>query len=70
MEKSKGIVFQMGSSIYQLSNMIDDYRTKTISNNYIISQEDIIELAITDHLLWSWKIYNLLLGFEKCPKKK
>lgn len=44
--------------------MIDGYRSTTISKNFIISQEDIIELAITDHLLWRWKIYNLLLGFE------
>lgn len=70
MDKSKEIVFHMGSSIYRLSNMIDDYRTKTISNNYIISQEDVIELAITDHLLWSWKIYNLLLGFEKMSEEE
>ncbi|WHP41242.1 methyl-accepting chemotaxis protein [Lysinibacillus boronitolerans] len=64
MQKSKVIVFDMGSAIYKLSKMIDGYRSTTISKNFIISQEDIIELAITDHLLWRWKIYNLLLGFE------
>ncbi len=64
MQKSKVIVFDMGSAIYKLSKMIDGYRSSTISKNFIISQEDIIELAITDHLLWRWKIYNLLLGFE------
>jgi len=64
MQKSKVIVFDMGSAIYKLSKMIDGYRSSTISKNFIISQEDIIELTITDHLLWRWKIYNLLLGFE------
>lgn len=64
MQKSKVIVFDMGSAIYKLSKMIDGYSSSTISKNFIISQEDIIELAITDHLLWRWKIYNLLLGFE------
>ncbi|WP_312507229.1 methyl-accepting chemotaxis protein [Lysinibacillus sp.] len=64
MQKSKVIVFDMGSAIYKLSKMIDGYRSTTISKNFIISQEDIIQLAITDHLLWRWKIYNLLLGFE------
>ncbi|MEG0472261.1 MAG: methyl-accepting chemotaxis protein, partial [Solibacillus sp.] len=62
--RSKGIAFETGSAIYQLSKMIDEYRSHTISKNFIISQEDIIEVAITDHLLWRWKIYNLLLGFE------
>lgn len=64
MQQSKEIVFETGSAIYKLSKMIDEYRSTTISKNFIISQEDIIELTITDHLLWRWKIYNLLLGFE------
>lgn len=63
--RSQEIVFDTGSAIYSLSKMIDDYRSETISKNFIISQEDIIEVAITDHLLWRWKIYNLLLGFEE-----
>ena len=50
--------------------MIDNYRVQTISKNFIISQEDIIELAITDHLLWRWRIYNLLLGFEKIQESE
>lgn len=62
--RSKEISHDTGSAIYTLSKMIDEYRSSTISKNFIISQEDIIELAITDHLLWRWKIYNLLLGFE------
>ena len=61
---SKDITFNTGNAIYKLSKMIDQYRTKTISKNFIISQEDIIELSITDHLLWRWKVYNHLLGFE------
>lgn len=63
--RSQEIAFDTGSAIYSLSKMIDEYRSKTISKNFIISQEDIIEVAITDHLLWRWKIYNLLLGFEE-----
>ncbi|MER1986776.1 MAG: protoglobin domain-containing protein [Solibacillus sp.] len=62
--RSKNITFDTGKAIYKLSKMIDTYRSTTISKNFIISQEDIIELAITDHLLWRWKIYNLILGFE------
>lgn len=69
MEQSRNIVFNTGSAIYKLSKMIDDYRLTTISKNFIIGQEDIIELAITDHLLWRWKIYNLLLGFEEMTEQ-
>lgn len=66
---SKEIAFETGAAIYKLSKMIDDYRSTTISKNFIISQEDIIELAITDHLLWRWKIYNLILGFEEMSER-
>lgn len=67
--RSKQIVFETGEAIYKLSKMIDEYRSTTISKNFIISQEDIIELTITDHLLWRWKIYNLMLGFEKMSEQ-
>ena len=63
-ERSKQITFETGTAIYKLSKMIDEYRSTTISKNFIIGQEDIIELNITDHLLWRWRIYNLILGFE------
>ena len=64
-EQSKLITFETGVAIYKLSKMIDDYRSNTISKNFIIGQEDIIGLNITDHLLWRWRIYNLILGFEE-----
>lgn len=67
--RSKRIAFETGDAIYKLSKMIDEYRSTTISKNFIISQEDIIELTITDHLLWRWKIYNLMLGFEKMSEQ-
>lgn len=67
--RSKQIAFDTGEAIYKLSKMIDEYRSTTISKNFIISQEDIIELTITDHLLWRWKIYNLMLGFENMKEQ-
>ena len=65
MKQSRDIVFTTGATIYKLSQMIDEYRSSTISKNFIISHEDVISLAITDHLLWRWRIYNLLLGFDE-----
>ncbi|WP_342558499.1 methyl-accepting chemotaxis protein [Metasolibacillus sp. FSL K6-0083] len=62
---SKDITFDTGAAIYKLSKMIEEYRSTTIAKNFILSQEDIIALNITDHLLWRWRIYNLMLGFEQ-----
>lgn len=64
-EQSIHITAETGEAIYTLSKLLDAYRLKTIEKNFILSQEDMIELTITDHLLWRWRIYNLLLGFEQ-----
>lgn len=68
-EKGVEIGHRTGEAVYHLSKMIDQYRVDFISANLKISQEDLLQLAITDHLLWRWKIYNLLLGFEKIDEK-
>lgn len=49
--------------IYDISNNMDHYRLTFVNSNIIESEKDIIQLAKTDHLLWKWNIYNLLLGF-------
>lgn len=49
--------------IYDLSKKMNEYRLTFIESNLIYNQKDIIQLAKTDHLLWKWNIYNLLLGF-------
>ncbi|RAK18402.1 methyl-accepting chemotaxis protein/heme-based aerotactic transducer [Anoxybacillus vitaminiphilus] len=59
-----------GREIYELSKMIDQHRNSSISQNIKISQEDIVQLAITDHLLWRWRVYNLILGFEKMSEEQ
>lgn len=59
------VIRRTGQAVYDLSKLIDEHRANSISKNVILSQEDVIQLAITDHLLWSWKIYNLILGFEE-----
>lgn len=68
-EKGVDIGQRTGEAVYHLSKMIDQYRVDFISSNLKMSQEDLLQLAITDHLLWRWKIYNLLLGFEKIDEK-
>lgn len=50
--------------IYDLSMKMNDYRLTFLDANLIYSQKDIIQLAKTDHLLWKWNIYNLLLGLS------
>lgn len=50
--------------IYNLSKRMDSYRMTFINAQLVYSHKDVINMAITDHLLWKWRIYNMLLGFE------
>lgn len=51
--------------IYELSKEMDEYRLEFINTGLIYNSKDIIRVAITDHLLWKWRIYNMMLGFEE-----
>lgn len=54
--------------VYDLSINMNDYRLTFMEGNLMESQEDIIEVAKTDHLLWKWNIYNLILGVASISK--
>ncbi len=48
--------------INELSQRMDHYRISLLSINVNLDSKDIVRVAKTDHLLWKWRIYNMLLG--------
>ncbi|GKV64046.1 MULTISPECIES: globin-coupled sensor protein [unclassified Sporosarcina] len=53
------------SSIYQLSQEINNFRLRVIEeNNVKLSTSALLQLSKADHILWKWRIYNMLLGLE------
>lgn len=36
-----------------------------VKNRFCLSDLDMIDIYKTDHMLWKWKVYNMLLGNEK-----
>ncbi len=53
-----------GQGIYDLSLDLQAIRMDQIGRVSELSTRQALELYKTDHLLWTWRIYNLLLGFE------
>lgn len=51
-EEGEEIIRRTGEAVYTLSKMIDHFRITAVSNNMKMSQEDLLQLAITNHLLW------------------
>ncbi|MFL0246426.1 methyl-accepting chemotaxis protein [Candidatus Clostridium stratigraminis] len=54
-----------GRMIYDLSKKIDSIRLEMVKNRLCLTDSDMVEIYKTDHLLWRWKVYNMLLGNEK-----
>lgn len=53
-----------GQGIYDISKDLQKIRLEQISNLSEIKTPQALELFKTDHLLWTWRIYNMVLGFE------
>lgn len=54
------------SSIYELSREIDRFRLSVVKDSNVqLSSISLLQLSKADHILWKWKIYNMLLGLEE-----
>jgi methyl-accepting chemotaxis protein len=55
--------FRTGQGFYDISTKVNDMRLKSL--NFIVDakEDKMIENCITDHLLWKWKVYNMILGY-------
>ncbi|HWQ42383.1 MAG TPA: methyl-accepting chemotaxis protein [Desulfosporosinus sp.] len=55
---------QTGEGVYAISQQLGEIRTRQIQSVPVITTNQALELSKTDHLLWTWRIYNMLLGYE------
>ena len=54
-----------GTTIHELSQIIDKFRLNIINENNInLSSKSLLYLSMSDHILWKWRIYNMLLDLE------
>lgn len=61
---SQDIAKQTAKTVLELSKRMDDYRRTFFTINVKLNDKDTIRIAKTDHLLWKWKVYNMLLGLD------
>lgn len=54
---------ETGVGIYYISKKLYEIRS-TLQAKTEINEEDALELYKTDHLLWKWRVYNMILGYE------
>ncbi|MGE6259097.1 methyl-accepting chemotaxis protein [Heyndrickxia sporothermodurans] len=56
--------------VFELSKRMEEYRNTFFGINVKLYSQDIIRVTITDHLLWKWKVYNMILGVETIDLNK
>lgn len=49
-------------AFFDISKTINDIRLFVIENAGELSKQVLVDLIITDHLMWRWNIYNMILG--------
>lgn len=67
-EKAAGLYndcVKTGRGFYDISKEINGYRIQTVDMLDKLDPKDAIHFYITDHIYWKWKIYNMLLGYER-----
>lgn len=68
--RTESVANQTGEGIYSLSQQLGEIRNNQIQSVPVITTKQALELSKTDHLLWTWKIYNMLLGYEQVDAQK
>jgi methyl-accepting chemotaxis protein len=51
-----------GKAFYEISKIVDDIRLLCYAQSDFIDQSSQIEICISDHLIWKWRVYNMILG--------
>jgi methyl-accepting chemotaxis protein len=60
---------QTGEGIYRISQELSRIRLEHLNKTPHLTTNQALEICKTDHLLWTWRIYNMLLGYEHIDPK-
>jgi len=52
-----------GNGFFEISGMIDNVRIESWDDLPEKTDARSIEISITDHLMWRWRVYNMILGY-------
>ena len=58
-----------GQSFFDISQKIDEVRLNALTYADTKDHKTLIDLTITDHLMWKWRVYNMILGYVKLDTK-
>lgn len=59
-----------GKAFFDISQKVDEIRINALSNSGQVDDKTMLELSITDHIMWKWRVYNMILGYVKLDVSK
>ncbi|MDF2841417.1 MAG: hypothetical protein K0Q99_2189 [Clostridia bacterium] len=54
-----------GQGIHELSQLNNKIRLGVLRNASCLNKTDLLDVCKTDHLMWRWRVYNMILGYDK-----
>ena len=54
-----------GRAINTISEKLNAFRAEILKKNPAINMDTQMEVLMCDHLIWRWKVYNMILGYVK-----
>jgi methyl-accepting chemotaxis protein len=58
-----------GEAFFTISQKIDEIRLSILEDQKTSDEMLSIELSITDHMMWKWRIYNMILGYTTLDER-
>lgn len=58
----------VGEEIYEISKYSDDFRHKLMEDKEL-PLKVLLDMYKVDHLMWTWKVYNMILGLDSVDEK-
>jgi|GEM_PF-359299 len=59
-----------GKAFSDIAKEVDILRNELLDDADLVSTKDMIEVTMTDHMNWRWRVYNMLLGYETIDMKE
>ncbi len=56
---------ETGAGIFKLSQINNELRLSMLSKGAGLAAADMLDICKTDHLMWRWRVYNMILGYDK-----
>lgn len=52
-----------GKSFFEISQKVEKIRLALLNGQIDLDAKTMAELSVTDHLMWKWRVYNMMLGY-------